>query len=107
MKVLLDENMPHEVRHLLPGHEVFTVAFKGWRGVRNGNLLARAAAEGFDVVVTLDASMPAQQNVEALPIGIIVLRPQKSSKRHIEALVDRLRIELDGFVRRSVVVIRP
>jgi len=48
MKVLLDENLPHDFRHFLPGHEVFTAAYQGWTGLRNGELLARAAAEGFD-----------------------------------------------------------
>jgi len=57
MKVLLDENLPHDLRHFLPGHEVFTVAFLGWAGVENGALLAKAAGEGFGVVVTKDAGI--------------------------------------------------
>lgn len=44
MKILLDENMPHDLRHFLPGHEVFTVAYMQWTGTRNGELLARAAS---------------------------------------------------------------
>jgi len=27
MKLLLDENLPHELRKMLPGYEVYTVAF--------------------------------------------------------------------------------
>ena len=46
MKVLLDENLPHDLRKLLPGHDVFTVAYLGWAGVKNGELLRRAAADG-------------------------------------------------------------
>jgi len=44
MKFLLDENLPHDLRHFIPGHEVFTVAFMGWAGVKNGDLLQLAAA---------------------------------------------------------------
>jgi len=29
MKLLLDENLPHDLRHFLPGHEVVTVAYLG------------------------------------------------------------------------------
>ncbi len=32
MKLLLDENLPHQLRHEVPGHEVFTVAYMGWSG---------------------------------------------------------------------------
>jgi hypothetical protein len=46
VKILLDENLPHQLRHELPGHECFTVAFMGWAGLENGALLARAANAG-------------------------------------------------------------
>ena len=42
MKLLLDENLPHELRHELHGHEVATVAYMGWRGIRNGELIRHA-----------------------------------------------------------------
>ena len=29
MKVLLDENLPHRLRHEFPSHEVMTVAYMG------------------------------------------------------------------------------
>ena len=41
MKILLDENLPHAFRRLLPGHEVFTTAFMGWTGLESGELLAK------------------------------------------------------------------
>jgi predicted nuclease of predicted toxin-antitoxin system len=34
MKILLDENLPHELRRLLPGHDAFTVAYLGWSGTK-------------------------------------------------------------------------
>jgi predicted nuclease of predicted toxin-antitoxin system len=52
MKVLLDENLPHELRLLLmPMHEVFTVAFLGWSALENGDLLLQAASNGFDAMI--------------------------------------------------------
>ena len=41
MKILLDENLPHRLRLLLTGHDVFTVAFMKWNGVENGELIFR------------------------------------------------------------------
>jgi len=57
MKVLLDENLPHELRHLITGHDVFTVTYMGWSGLRNGALLARATEAGFDALITLDSGI--------------------------------------------------
>lgn len=39
MKLLLDENLPHDLRQHLAGHVVFTVAYMGWSGMKNGDLL--------------------------------------------------------------------
>ena len=54
MKILLDENLPHALRLLLQGHDVYTVAYLGWSGTKNGALLQLAAEHGFDVMITLD-----------------------------------------------------
>ena len=60
MRVLLDECVPRALRNDLPGHEVKTVAELGWAGVRNGELLRRAAA-AFDVLITVDRNLEYQQ----------------------------------------------
>ena len=44
MRLLLDENLPHQMRLELPGHDVFTAAYMGWAGVENGEPLRLAAA---------------------------------------------------------------
>ena len=56
MKLLLDENLPHRLRPLLLGHEVFTVAYMNWKGIENGSLLALAASNGFYALVTAISS---------------------------------------------------
>jgi len=47
MKVLLDENLPHSLRKHLQKHAVFTAAYMGWSGLKNGHLLNVAEAAGF------------------------------------------------------------
>lgn len=74
MRVLLDENVTHRLRPALTGHDVYSVAYMRWNGVRNGRLLRMAADEGFDVIITLDAGMADQHNPATLPVAIMVLR---------------------------------
>jgi hypothetical protein len=52
MRVLLDECVPKRLRTELTAHAV-TVAEMGWSGIKNGQLLPRAAAE-FDCFLTID-----------------------------------------------------
>lgn len=73
MKLLLDENLPHQLRSELPGHDAFTAAYMGWGGIENGELLRLAAGAGFDAVITNDRGLEYQQNLDALPVAVIVI----------------------------------
>jgi len=73
VKLLLDENLPHQVRLELPGHDVFTTAYMKWGGIENGELLRLAAAAGFDALITNDRGLEYQQNLGALPLAVIVI----------------------------------
>ena len=72
MRILLDESLPRRLRKELPGHTVLTVTECGWSGLDNGTLL-RAAAVRFDVFLTADQNLEFQQNLNALPLAVIVL----------------------------------
>lgn len=39
MTVILDENLPVDLRHLLTEFSVVTVLYQGWSGVQNGELI--------------------------------------------------------------------
>ena len=54
MRILIDECLPTRCRAWFPGHGVETVEFRGWKGVLNGALLARAVEAGFEVLLTAD-----------------------------------------------------
>ena len=49
IRVLLDENMPHKLRAVLDGFDMHTVQYLGDGDLKNGELLAKAEADGFDV----------------------------------------------------------
>jgi len=42
LKILLDENMPHQLRGHLPNHDVSTAVYVGFGGFTNGELLQAA-----------------------------------------------------------------
>ena len=72
MRVLLDECLPRKLGSLLVGHEVITVGKAGWAGIKNGMLLALAQVS-FDVFLTIDQNLPAQQNLSLFRISVVVL----------------------------------
>jgi predicted nuclease of predicted toxin-antitoxin system len=69
-RVLLDENLPLRLRRWLPGVEAVTVEFMGWKGVRNGELVRRAQAADFAVLVTADRALAASPRAWS-PLGCV------------------------------------
>ena len=90
MKLLLDENLPHQLRHEIPGHDCVTVSYMGWGGVSNGDLLRRAEAEQFDAVLTKDSNIQFEQNVANLPIAVVVLHAASNDIEDIRPLLPAL-----------------
>jgi hypothetical protein len=90
VKVLLDENVPHALRLLLVGHDVFTTQYMGWDGLKNGALLARATAEGFEAMVSLDAGLAHQHNSATLPIALVILHAPSADIVDVEKLIPDL-----------------
>ena len=73
MRVLLDEQLPRRLSRELVGHEVRTVQQVGWAGLRNGELLRRAAEAGFEVFLTADRNLQFQQNISQTRLGVVAL----------------------------------
>lgn len=96
MKLLLDQNLPHQLRTALPGHDVFTAAYMNWSAIENGELLRLAAAAGFDAVITNDRGMEYEQNLDALPVAVVVILAKANT---LEAIMP-LRKELLATLAR-------
>jgi predicted nuclease of predicted toxin-antitoxin system len=73
MKLLFDQGTPVPLRNHLPHHAVETAYEKGWSDLRNGDLLSRAEAEGFDALITTDQNLRHQQNLTGRKISVVVL----------------------------------
>jgi predicted nuclease of predicted toxin-antitoxin system len=96
VKILLDECIDVKLRLIVAeyGHDVQTVSFAGYKGLKNGKLLD--AAEGnFDVLVTIDKSIANQTNFRQRKISLLVIRTASSDLGdillHIPDAMDALR----------------
>jgi hypothetical protein len=73
VRVLLDENLDHALRNLLAPHEVVTVAFMGWAGLKNGDLLQTAEEHGIQVLLTGDTTLHLEQNLTGRRLAVVAL----------------------------------
>lgn len=90
MKILLDEQIDWRLRRMIaPEFIVSTVVKEGWSGMRNGALL-RAAAERFDVFVTMDRGLEYQQNLTSLSLAIVVISARTNRLIDVQSAVPTL-----------------
>jgi hypothetical protein len=70
----LDENIPIQLKAVLPGRLVKSVndSDLGWKNIKNGRLLVEMEG-GFDLLITADRNMFAQQNLAGRNICTLVL----------------------------------
>ena len=103
MRVLLDECLPRRRRRALPGHDVRTVPELGWAGTTNGALLARAAADGFEVLVTVDRNLEYQQHLPTLRLAVVALRARSNDIADLESLMPAVLALLPALTPGQVV----
>jgi hypothetical protein len=98
MRVLFDQATPVPIRSFLTGHEVRTAAQQGWDTLKNGDLLAAAESEGFDVLLTTDKNMRYQQNLSGRRIAVVVLGLQQwpSLRPHVQRVAEAIRSATPG-----------
>jgi predicted nuclease of predicted toxin-antitoxin system len=106
MKLLLDENLPHQLRHEIIGHDCITVAFMGWSGVENGELLRRAAGEDFDALLTKDANVQYEQNLVNLPLAVVILHAATNDIDDLRPLLPALNTALKVLPPKQITHIK-
>ncbi len=102
MRVLLDEQIPWDLRHYIPDHDVRTTWYMGWLGKHNGELLTLARDE-FDVMITLDQTIPYEQNITEADVGIVILSAGTNTFEELRQLIPEL-IDRIGTVERGEIV---
>jgi len=89
MKVILDECLPKRLIRYLPNYEVTTVPLAGLAGYTNGKLLV-AIERDFDVFLTIDSNLSAQQNLQGIELIIVVIRAQSNRIEDLIPLAPRI-----------------
>jgi hypothetical protein len=74
--------------------------------VRNGALLALAANAGFAALITMDASIPTQQNLATLPIAVVVLSAKSNRIVDLRPIVPRLLLALANLSPNTVTYVQ-
>jgi hypothetical protein len=88
MRILFDHGTPSGIARAFSGHDVTESIERGWDKLSNGELLATAEEEGFDLLLTTDKNIRYQQNLTARRIGIVVLG--NSTWRIVRLHLDRI-----------------
>ena len=106
MRVLLDEDLPVQLRFHFQTAEVETVEYRGWKGLKNGALL-RTAAEHFDVLVTMDNNLPKQQPLKQFNIAVAILRTPSKRLQDLAPLIPRLEELIDDIQPGTTIRLHP
>lgn len=77
MKILFDNGTPKPIADFLIGHEITFVRQIGWHEMENGELIQRAEAAGYDVLLSTDKNIRYQQNLSLRKIALVVLGNQQ------------------------------
>jgi predicted nuclease of predicted toxin-antitoxin system len=73
MRVLIEECLNWRLGRALAGHYAVSVQRMGWSGTKNGQLLAMAEQNQFDVLLTGDRNLSFQQNTTQFRLAVVVL----------------------------------
>ena len=102
MRLLLDECVPRPLKNEFAGHDVKTAREAGLAGLKNGQLL-RAAEGLFDVLITVDKSIPYQQNVKSFQLAVLVLIGKRNKYELLKPLIPKALKSLETIQPGSVV----
>ena len=108
MKLLLDENLPIELKKEFEDSEfnVFTVKDMKWEGIKNGELLEKMYKENFDVLLTMDKKLVKQQNISKYNLSITILEVINNKIQTLIPLILRVKKHLRGKPFEKFVLFR-
>ena len=106
MRLLIDECLDERVRFLFSAYECQTARYAKLSGLTNGQLLEAAEAAGFDVVITVDQSIPDQQDLSDRKIAVLILYGPTNRLKDLEQLVPAALSALQTIQPGKVVRVR-
>ncbi|RDC62917.1 hypothetical protein [Adhaeribacter pallidiroseus] len=92
MKILLDENLPKQLKiDFGTDYYVKTVRDMDWLGKKNGELLGLIVFNGFDYFITIDKNLRHQQNLDRIELKIFLLLAVNNRRESLQVLVDKIK----------------
>jgi predicted nuclease of predicted toxin-antitoxin system len=106
MKILLDESLPKKLKKEFGlENEVLSVRDMEWLEQKNGTLLKLMIESGFEVFVTVDRNLQYQQNLERLPLTIVVLCALNNRLGTLSALIPKMFDRISLNTTDNVIVV--
>jgi hypothetical protein len=106
MRILIDECVDERSRHLFTEYDCQTARYAGFAGLKNGALLLAAESAGFDVLVTVDQSIPDQQTLTHRQIAVLILQGRTNRLSDLRPLVPAAQQALASIRPGDVVRVR-
>ena len=104
MRVLIDACLPVQLKQYLGANEVRTARELGWQFKKNGDLLAAAQAQ-FDVVITMDKNIPAQNYLARFMLGLVIVRTRSNRLADLIPLVPEMTLAIASVKPGTVIVL--
>jgi hypothetical protein len=107
MKMLLDENLPHRLHKDFPSsYEIYSAQYMGWLGLKNGDLLAVMAKEGFEVLITWDKNLQFQQNFTKYSITVFCFHTPFNKYQLLKEKVPLIVAAIEKGIQPGLVIIK-
>ncbi len=92
MKVLLDENIPVEIKKEFNISDISVLSVKdmNWHGIKNGTLLREMVNESFDVLIRMDKNIANQQNISKINLMILILKAHDNKIQTLKPLISKV-----------------
>jgi hypothetical protein len=84
---------------------VKTVSEMNWRGIKNGELLRKAAGE-FDVFITSDKNIEYQQYKNTLPLPVIIIATKGNMWQDILPVIPKIQSLLETELSNEFYAVR-
>ena len=73
MRILFDNGAPKPIARSSTGHEITYARPIGWHELKNGDLIQKAEAAGYEVLLSTDKNIRYQQNLSGRKISLVIL----------------------------------
>jgi len=102
MKLLLDENIPTQLKNDLMEYNAFTITDMRWNGVKNGELIGVINNNNFDFFISFDTNLKFQQNIKSFNFHFIVIKAKDNTYNTIKKLLPKIKYILNKSIKPRI-----